>query len=227
MVRETINKIPGARRVAELLRLVPRHGGRQFVLDMLPKGSIGAEIGVHLGDFSQRIIDTVSPKELHLIDPWEYHRDETYKTAWYGGGAKGGQAEMDERHARVLKRFKQHIRSGRVKVHRGYSTEVLSRLPDGYLDWVYIDGNHLYEFVKQDLALSLRKVKPGGYITGDDYTEEGWWEGGVMKAVNEFAESHAVRWIEMRNQQFVLRRTDPPALHGAAASRAAYAQRLG
>jgi hypothetical protein len=227
MVRPAISKIPGARRVAQLLRLIPRHGGRQFVLEMLPKGSIGAEIGVHLGDFSQRILDSVSPRELHLIDPWEYQASDTYKLAWYGGGAKGGQRELDDRHSRVLKRFKQDIRAGRVKVHRGYSTEILSQFPDRSLDWVYIDGNHMYDFVKQDLALSLRKVKPGGFITGDDYTEEGWWEGGVKKAVDEFAGGQAVRLIELRNQQFVFRRADESRCHEAARSPAMHVQNIG
>jgi hypothetical protein len=213
MVRHAISKIPGARRVAQLLRLIPRHGGRQFVLEMLPKRSVGAEIGVHLGDFSQRILDSVSPRELHLIDPWEYQGEDAYKRAWYGGGAKGGQRELDDRHSWVLRRFKHDISAGRVKVHRGYSTEILSRFPDRSLDWVYIDGNHLYDFVKQDLALSLRKVRPGGFITGDDYTEEGWWEGGVKKAVDEFADSQAVHLIELRNQQFVFRRADEAHRH--------------
>lgn len=227
MVRHAISKIPGARRVAQLLRLVPRHGGRQFVLEMLPKGSIGAEIGVHVGDFSQRILEVVSPRELHLIDPWEYHPSDTYRRAWYGGGAKGGQREMDDRNSRVLKRFKKDIRAGRVKVHRGYSTEILSRFPDRSLDWVYIDGNHMYEFVKQDLALSLRKVKPGGFISGDDYTEAGWWEGGVKKAVDEFADGRAVRLIELRNQQFVFRTMGEPRRHESARSPDMHVQDIG
>ena len=66
------------------------------------------------------------------------------------------------------------------------SESALSEFEDGSLDFVYIDGNHLYEFVKKDLELSLRKMKPGGYITGDDYSPGGWWKGGVKRAVDEF-----------------------------------------
>ena len=80
---------------------------------------------------------------------------------------------MDHRYETVCLRFKSDICSGRVRIHRGYSSNVLDEFPDEYFDWVYIDGNHLYEFAKQDLERSFTKTKPGGYITGNDYQEEG------------------------------------------------------
>ena len=179
---------------------------RQFVLDLLPAGSVGAEIGVHQGDFSQVILDVVSPALLHLIDPWHHEPSPTYEKAWYGGQAEQGQQEMDARYAGVLARFDDAIRTGTVVVHRGASDEVLGGLSDGSLDWVYIDGNHLYEFAATDLALSLAKVRVGGLITGDDYAEGGWWEGGVKRAVDEFAGTAPVRQVEIRNGQYVFER---------------------
>lgn len=209
MLKELIRKIPGVRRAARFFGLVPEQAdGRQFLLDLLPRESIGAEIGVHFGDFSLKIIDAIHPKELHLVDPWEHQDSSEYKAARYGGGAKGGQSEMDERYENILERFRRNIDAEQVKVHRGYSGDVLRKFPDQYLDWVYIDGNHLYEFVREDLELSLLKVKPGGYITGDDYTEGGWWKGGVKKAVDEFANNESVQLIELRNEQFVFRKKE-------------------
>ena len=167
---------------------------------------MGAEIGVHLGDFSQQVLDVVAPKTLHLIDPWQHETSSVYKNAWYGGRAKDGQREMDKRWSKVCKRFDREIAEGRVNVQRGYSTEVLRTMPDEYLDWVYIDGNHLYEYVKADLALSYQKTKLGGYITGDDYIEGGWWAGGVKKAVDEFGETLTVELIELREGQYIFRK---------------------
>ncbi len=66
---------------------------------------------------------------------------------------------MDERHAGVLTRFDAEMRSGQVVVDRGSSEAVLGSCPTSSLDWVYIDGNHLYEYVRTDLALSLRKTQ--------------------------------------------------------------------
>ena len=201
-----IRDLPGIKQLTRVIGLAPKETAghfRQFLLDMLPRHSVGAEIGVLSGNFSKQVLDSISPRQLHLIDPWEHQTSGEYKDAWYGGAAKRGQAEMDERYADVLTRFKRKIRSGQVQVHRGYSAAVLEQFPDHFFDWVYIDGNHLYEYVKKDLELSLRKVKLGGYITGDDYTEGGWWEGGVKKAVDELAENPAVQLLELRDSQFV------------------------
>jgi predicted O-methyltransferase YrrM len=63
-------------------------------------------------------------------------------------------------------------------------------LPDGSLDWVYIDGNHNEPFVGNDLALCLRKVKPNGIITGDDYNWQAEQSGApVRRAVEAMMET--------------------------------------
>jgi hypothetical protein len=173
---------------------------------MLPRRSVGAEIGVHLGDFSAEILRIVAPARLHLVDPWEHFDSPTYKQAWYGGGAKGGQTEMDERYESVLVRFRSEIQTGQVVVHRGFSNDFGSALPPEHLDWVYIDGNHTYDFVKRDLGLFFDKLKPGGYLLGDDYHDGGWWAGGVKKAVDEFVRAYPVDVVTLKYEQFVLRK---------------------
>ena len=180
---------------------------RRFVLDLLPPASVGVEVGVHRGDFSAEILEVVSPRMLHLIDPWKHEPAPEYSAALYGGRASGAQDEMDERYQGVLARFAEEIARGEIIVHRATSNVVLAQLPDASLDWVYIDGNHRYEFVVEDLELSLAKTRPGGLVTGDDYAEGGWWEGGVKRAVDELAASGRARLIKIRNRQFVFERT--------------------
>ncbi len=89
---------------------------------------------------------------------------------------------MDGRYESVCEKFKD---DGRVEIHRALSHDALETFEDASLDWVYIDGNHTYEVVKGDIALSLQKVKPNGIISGDDF----WWRGGkgapVRAAVRE------------------------------------------
>lgn len=207
MMTRLLKKVPGARRFAGMLGLNPSQAHyRAFLLKMLPPNSVGAEIGVHKGDFSSLILQTVTPRELHLVDPWHYEEAETYNEALYGGKARDGQAEMDERYEAVRLRFEPHIRSGQVKIHRGFSSPVLQGFPDDYFDWVYIDGNHTYEFVLQDLEVSLQKTTPGGLITGDDYGDGGWWQGGVKKAVDAFVQNQPVQLVAIRDGQFVLRK---------------------
>ena len=174
---------------------------------MLPKHSVCMEIGVHTGNFSLQILRIVQPQVLHCVDPWKHEDSDTYKAACYGGQVTDGQAGMDNRYLAVCARFDHAIRAGQVEIHRGYSSDVLAQFPDDFFDWVYIDGNHLYEYVQKDLALSFKKVKLRGYITGDDYTDGGWWQGGVKKAVDEFIQARPVAVVLLCNGQFVLRKT--------------------
>ena len=206
LLPKVVNALPGARRVVGTLRrVVGREEGRMPLLRRLPKGSVGMEIGVHHGDFSARLIGAVDPKELHLVDPWEFMPEPEYRRAWYGGEAEGGAAELDARYEGVRSRFGDLIDAGRVRVHRGYSEAVLATFPDGYFDWIYIDGNHLYDYVLRDLELSAQKIRAGGIICGDDYGVTGWWEDGVTRAVESFCRSRDVRERSILGTQFLLR----------------------
>jgi cephalosporin hydroxylase len=51
------------------------------------------------------------------------------------------------------------------------------------IDFLFIDGDHRYEGVKQDLKLWMPKIKKGGVIAGHDYNEPTC---GVKQAVDEF-----------------------------------------
>jgi hypothetical protein len=205
-MKNLFKRIPGVGRLSEAIAPAAQDR-RMFLLEKMPQGSVCAEIGVHKGDFSELILKVVQPKQLHLIDPWHYEASESYKEAWYGGQAQGGQTEMDARYQSVCARFAVQSQAGQLTIHRGYSSEMLKQFSADSLDWIYIDGNHLYEFVKSDLELSLEKTKPGGYITGDDYTDGGWWQGGVKKAVKEFVKTHKVKLIQVRHSQFILQKS--------------------
>lgn len=206
MLKTYLKRIPGVLLIARSLGLAKRPGEtRQFLLEMLPKGSVGAEVGVHVGDFSHRILEVVAPRQLYLIDPWEHQEGKEYEMAWYGGAAGGGQAEMDSRYAFIRQRFERQIKAGQISICRGYSSEEMEKLDDHSLDWVYIDGNHLYEFVMADLEVAFRKVKRGGLVCGDDYTDGGWWDGGVKRAVDEYAERLPGSLLTLKNNQFIFR----------------------
>jgi Methyltransferase domain len=135
---------------------------RGKLLAGMPKGGVVAEIGVWEGNFSQRILEICEPKELHLIDPWMY-MPEFGNT---GFGRKKNEFLMEQKYHDVVAKF---AGDARVHIHRATSAEALAKLPDGALDWVYIDGNHNAPFIDNDLALCLNKVKADGYITGDDF----------------------------------------------------------
>ena len=186
---------------------------RRRLLAILPKHSVGAEIGVWKGDFSAQILRQVQPRKLHLIDPWKFVDQGEYAKAWYGGGKKLGQEGMDAIAETVCERFSSETASGCMEIHRLPSTEAATQFQDNYFDWVYIDGNHLFDFVLADLKAFTPKVKPGGFIAGDDYAEQGWWDHGVQKAVNKYVADGHAEIHKILGDQFVLRRpADSPRL---------------
>ena len=56
----------------------------------------------------------------------------------------------------------------RVAFMRARSPEIARYFPDGSLDVVLIDGDHSYEATKADIVAWRRKVRPGGWLAGDD-----------------------------------------------------------
>jgi hypothetical protein len=194
-----------ARRFLRRFRKVFVGDERADLLNLFPKGSVGAEIGVWRGDFSSRLLSVVRPARLHLVDPWKFETSSGYEGARYGGALAKNQAEMDRIYETVLRRFAQEAKTGVVLVHRGPSAQIGMQFDDAYFDWVYIDGNHLYEYVKRDLEVFAPKVKPGGLLTGDDYGVRGWWEDGVTRAVDEFVAESICEPVRL-GRQFVLRK---------------------
>jgi hypothetical protein len=63
------------------------------------------------------------------------------------------------------------------------------------LDWVHLDARHDYASVKADLEAWLPKIKPGGWLSGDDYDEQKWPD--VVKAVGELL-PHAGLWSKQQ-----------------------------
>jgi hypothetical protein len=194
-------------RLGDRLRQARHRQERARLLRRLPKRSVGVEIGVWAGDLSAAILRAVRPTRLHLLDPWAFAPDERYEQAWYGGARAGSQVEMDQVYERVLQRFETEIADGAVVIHRSTSAEAAAEFEDASLDWVYVDGNHLYEYVRTDLELFAPKVRPGGLLAGDDYGAAGWWDDGVRRAVDRFLVTQAGAYepVFLRDQ-FLLRR---------------------
>jgi hypothetical protein len=59
-------------------------------------------------------------------------------------------------------------------VLRGRTTEVIEAIPDGSLDLAYIDADHTLRGITIDLINVWPKVRPGGFIGGDDLSPSIW-----------------------------------------------------
>ncbi len=127
--------------------------------------SVGAEVGVQTGRFSQFILSEINPLLLHLID-----------------------INLDQILYEECALIQPAVGSKQVRLHSGHSLEVLKNFNDASLDWIYVDADHDYAGVRADLAQATRVVFPGGLVICNDYTQWSPIEGkpyGVQRAVNE------------------------------------------
>lgn len=172
---------------------------RKFLLEFLPKNAICAEIGVFKGEFSKQILKITKPNKLYLIDTWTY--DEPNHGVYFEENLN--QEFFDKLYSYVKKTFE---KKSNVIIKKGDSVNVLKTFNDSFFDWIYIDGNHEYSAVKLDLELSFQKVKPEGFIIGDDYVKSSKLNDGVIRAVNEFVDAFPVELITVQKFQFIIRK---------------------
>lgn len=173
---------------------------RNELLARLPENAVCAEIGVWKGNFSAQILEQTKPRELHLVDPWRF--DPSFPVRWYGGGSAKSQTDMDAIHNSVVSRF---AARAEVRIHRARSADAVHEFDDNLFDWIYVDGDHSYDAVLDDLRSWRRKLKPRGLLAGDDL----WWkdESGdlsVRRALNEFATEIAVEPELLPGGQFLM-----------------------
>ena len=156
------------------------------------------EIGIHRGDFSKQLITKLNPKKLYLVDPWIAYKDFIYKNSWYGNSDVSNQKIQDKYYLDLLNYFENDIYEKRVEVHRKTSDDFF--LTNKYFfDLIYIDGNHLFEFVKRDILNSLKFITEDGIIVLDDYALKGWWYDGITKAVNFHKKEKNIKIIRKHN----------------------------
>ena len=142
----------------------------------------GAEVGVFGGHTSEALLREFPQLKLWMVDPW---------LPYDGESTLGSQRAEAFQQAMQSAIFWTEFASERRFVLREGSPTAASRFADGSLDFVFIDGNHLYEAVCSDIAAWWPKLRSGGLLTGHDYAinRDASGEWGVRKAVDEFSEN--------------------------------------
>ena len=138
----------------------------EWLRNLTVKTGDAIEIGVGQGLFSEEILKNTD-FTLYSIDCWESNDfnpipEESYKFA-----------------VNLLAPFKE-----RSIILRSFSNSTIAnRFFDRSIDLIYLDGDHFYERIKQDIEIWLPKIKLGGILSGHDYCDYMGW--GVKKAVDE------------------------------------------
>ena len=79
---------------------------------------------------------------------------------------------------KLLKKFEKNI-----NIIKGNSNMILKEIPSKF-DYVFLDGGHKYETVKNDLKNLIQVINNGGIILCDDYNLS--YAPGVKKAIDDY-----------------------------------------
>jgi hypothetical protein len=147
----------GIRTLKGLPATIPDCSRDELPLFLRDRGcKVGAEIGVYKGAFTEKFCKV--GLKMYAIDPWK---------AFPGQGRT--QMIQDRQdflfgHAtRTLSKYRH------CAIIRDTSVGALSQFADQSLDFVYIDGDHVFHRVAEDVVEWTKKVKRGGIISGHDY----------------------------------------------------------
>ena len=134
----------------------------------------GAEIGVCNGRYSKILCEKIPDLELIGID---YYRP-------YGGhGIHRLQSTQDDNLLVTREKLKDYPK---YTLLINVAHEAVKWIADESLDFVFIDSDHSYEAVYQDIRDWAPKVRKGGIVSGHDYYQGKSGRMGVVKAVDEF-----------------------------------------
>jgi len=140
--------------------------------------TIGAEIGVHKGNTTSKLMASCPALHLIVVDKWENITPDP-------NGEKIGCEKDDMELIKSIfdDRMKSYRR--RLTILRGDSSQMADNVKDNSLDFIFIDADHRYEPVKRDIAAWVPKLKPGGLLSGHDISLPG-----VQKAVEELVPTY-------------------------------------
>lgn len=155
---------------------------QEIYLDMINKCSkdevsrfveVGSWLGKSASFMGVEIKNTIKPIEFFCVDLWEFTENDPYYSEFF---SKLG----NDIYTLFLDNMQKSGIADIVTPMRLDSITASTRFQDNSLDFVFIDANHHYEFVKKDIEAWFPKVKTGGYIGGHDYRKD------VKVAVDEF-----------------------------------------
>jgi len=167
----------------------------KFLPELIQKFNlkVGAEIGVAFGGHSEAMLSNTNLELLYGIDSYQ-HSDS------YDDPMNLPQADFDILCETTKNRLA--VFGDRFRLIRSNSQQAMGQI-NGLLDFVYIDAEHSYQGVWQDLCTWYNKIRVGGLISGHDYEHIAF--PGVKQAIDEFfrrlnwqvnLEGEGVWWVE-------------------------------
>jgi hypothetical protein len=124
---------------------------------------VGVEVGTFRGEFSKTMLEMWNGT-LYMVDVWR------------GMGEEYDDISNHKNHTNIWQDAMNNIDPfyDRAIMIRTNSKNASKLFQNNSIDFVYIDANHSYDFVRDDIELWYPKIKVGGYLWGHDYLKIDW-----------------------------------------------------
>lgn len=179
----------------------------QFCLNKFEKKSINVlEIGARYGESSKIILKYLNVNTYNIVDPYTVY-DEYSNDGFNDIIGK----DKDNKIFKTVKRELHQIHDN-INFYRTFSNDknTIDKIKDNSMDLIFIDGNHTYKYVLQDLENYAPKLKSDGVLCGDDFFmrkrendilnsmpgDAGYDEPMVYEAVLDYCKKYDKKYIE-------------------------------
>jgi len=179
--------------IRQYTKMLSRYSYRPFVKNASnffgDREITGIEIGVAAGTFSRMLLRKLNLKKLYLIDPYRWYDNVNFTIN-----------DLSKFKKQCKKKLKKYDNKTFIQLPSQEASELFK---DESLDFIYIDGDHHYDFIKADIALYWPKVKKGGMLGGHDMDAEFL---GVCRAVVEFANKNKLTICGNQNEWWIFKK---------------------
>jgi hypothetical protein len=150
----------------EIVAFMTLHPDRAYFSRLFRDGGFrsGIEVGVAGGRFSEHFLtDNVDNRNWTwtMIEPFP---NADFQKRYRGTATKEGSWKTSG----IIKHVDLRFFEG-----KSMDYEVLHSLPAASYDFIYLDGDHEYKTVKEEIPVYWEKVAPGGVLAGHDYCNYG------------------------------------------------------
>lgn len=180
MIVSKINNFLGEMFNLGIVKNFPRHSIRFAIKHFNNIPITVVEIGTYKGLNAENLFKNLNIKKLYIIDPYEEYED------YIKSESKQTQKQLSKVESTAKDRLDKY--SDRIIWIKKYSDEALKDIKEE-IDFVYIDGNHEYKYVKKDIENYYPIIKENGIIAGHDIS----CFTGVSEAVIEFSYENKVK----------------------------------
>jgi len=171
------------------VKVYPRHSIRFARTYFKDKEIDVVEIGTDQGENAENMLKVLNINKLYCIDPYLsydlYLENRTKKTL--------NKAE---------KIAERKLKSKIIWIKK-YSNDAVEDIPEK-VDLVYIEGNHSYDYVKQDIENYWKVLKDGGILAGHDITND-FFGGDILLAVAEFCIKNKLKPYTSRTDWWIIK----------------------